>query len=99
MAQFYNPDPIERNTELNVKVQICNKIDCPIYGCFFDPMLYGPLREVYNKRLSENPSKMYEIVVETSGRIRTNCLSCQYFEKVDMYGMMISAEAKMLLER
>jgi len=101
MAEYYTPSPppLER-TELEVNVQICNKTDCPIYSCFFDPMNYKPLKDIYEKKKRNGrTSELYDNVVKTANHIKMNCLSCQYFEKVDMYGMMITAEAKMLLEQ
>jgi hypothetical protein len=85
---------------------ICDKKDCPFYGYFLDAASY-PDVQATNKLALENSKKkdgnpgMSAIYLlrglQAMQHIGTTCTACTYFEKQDMYTMLLSKEAKKLL--
>lgn len=89
-------------------MDICDKKDCPLYNCFFDPTNYKKFKDQLDdydekakslptKYQSDTKSEIMSWAEQTAMRIRTTCLACQHFNKLDMYTLFITEEAKNIL--
>jgi len=89
-------------------MDICNKKDCPLYNCFFDPTNYKKFKDQlddYEKKTivipakyqSDTKSEIANWIEQSATKMRTTCLACLHFNKLDMYTLLITEEAKNIL--
>lgn len=87
---------------------ICDKKDCPLYDCYFNPENYAPFKqklEEYEQSIAKAPAKYSNDIKstvatwmeQTNIKISITCISCQHFEQQDMYTNLLSEEAKSVL--
>ncbi len=87
---------------------VCDKKDCPLYNCYLNPENYPPLKQKlanYEKEIEKTPIKysketrenVYNWMEQSAIKIRMACLACQHFNKMDMYSLLLTEEAKNVL--
>lgn len=89
---------------------VCDKEDCPVYNCYFNPENYEPFKrklKEYEKEIEKAPAKYSSDIKnnvaswmeQTNTKISITCVSCQHFNKLDIYSILLSEEAKSILTR
>jgi len=82
--------------------EVCNKVDCPLYNCYFEPINYKPFKKALddyerNSTINSYKKDVVNWIEQSAVRIRTTCLACMYFNKIDIYELLLVEETKDLL--